>query len=113
MERTVYKWTVRVIFAPDDPKNKEEVKYKESYERWKSQVLRSVSTATEADFNDRNTTFYKVLNEPKDIYDYIICANPVPCDDILDQAVVIFKRQKMITNKTGSVMKEVNKHEKI
>lgn len=40
MERIIYKWTVRVIFAPEDPKNKEDVKHKDSYERWKSQVLR-------------------------------------------------------------------------
>lgn len=113
MERVIYKWIVTVRFVYNKAKDPNSIVLAEgSYNRWKSQVLRSVKTATEKDFNDKAIMFNKVLDEPKDIYDYIICCNPVPTDDILDNAEVTFKRVKMITNKTGSIMKEVKFNEK-
>lgn len=118
----IYKWEVYVKF---DVKGVDKKVAEARYETFKSRMMRSgVKGCKLANFSNKHLTFYHICNKPVEIFEYFYALNPVAGDDILNDAEVYIRRQRVTgrrpwskivgrsgegsTKETATIMKEVN-----
>lgn len=118
----IYKWEVYVKF---DVKGADKKMAESRYEEFKSRMMRSgIKGCKLANFSDKHMAFYHICNKPVEVFEYFYALNPVAGDDILNDAEVIIRRQRVAgrypwgklldrssegtAKETGSIMKEVN-----
>lgn len=98
------KWAIQVLFGAGKDKTEDSSK---RYEEFKRRVLRSVSSAKPRDFSDKQQGFYHICKKPAEVLEYFYILNPMPGEDILQDANVTIKRTNVVANKTGRIVKEV------
>lgn len=118
----IFKWEVNVRF---DVKGVDKKMAESRYETFKGRMMRSgIKGCKLANFSDKHLTFYHICNKPVEVFEYFYALNPVAGDDILNEAEVIIRRQRVAgkrpwgklldrgsegtAKETAAVMKEVN-----
>lgn len=89
----IYKWEISVRF---DVKGVDKKVAESRYETFKRRMLRSgIKGCKLANFSDKHMAFYRICNKPVEVFEYFYALNPVAGDDILNDAEVIIRRQRV------------------
>lgn len=88
------------------------------YHEFKRRLIMSIDSCKERDFNDQTMSFSHTCYKPTDVFEYFYALNPMPGDDILDDAEVAIIRREIsaaakVSNKTAPITKEVKTHDKV